>query len=247
MARKTIASLEEEIKVLNRQINEISKANTRLINEKAKLIEAEDNTFENSCLYAQMKKEIDWLNLRVKTKEGILETRNKKIDKQASLIQELLTENENLKKENEELKAEIVEFKDKLSNIQLENTLLKGLNETLKLSKQVDEQIGEQVGEHNRNIGADEELKKKLNRAIERNKAIISDYAKCSKENEQLKNMLKKKHNERGAGRKKKIDDNTINKILLLRNEGLSIRAIAKEVSLSVGSIQNVLKVLKIN
>lgn len=247
MARKTIASLEEEIKVLNRQINEISKANTRLINEKAKLIEAEDNTFENSCLYAQMKKEIDWLNLRVKTKEGILETRNKKIDKQASLIQELLTENESLKKENEELKAEIVEFKDKLSNIQLENTLLKGLNETLKLSKQVDEQIGEQVGEHNRNIGADEELKKKLNRAIERNKAIISDYAKCSKENEQLKNMLKKKHNERGAGRKKKIDDNTINKILLLRNEGLSIRAIAKEVSLSVGSIQNVLKVLKIN
>lgn len=245
MARKTIASLEEEIKVLNRQINEISKANTRLINEKAKLIEAEDNTFENSCLYAQMKKEIDWLNLRVKTKEGILETRNKKIDKQASLIQELLTENENLKKENEELKAEIVEFKDKLSNIQLENTLLKGLNETLKVSKQVDEQIGEQVGEHNRNIGADEELKKKLNRAIERNKAIISDYAKCSKENEQLKNMLKKKHNERGAGRKKKIDDNTINKILSLRNEGLSIRAIAKEVSLSVGSIQNVLKGVK--
>lgn len=245
MARKTIASLEEEIKVLNRQINEISKANTRLINEKAKLIEAEDNTFENSCLYAQMKKEIDWLNLRVKTKEGILETRSKKIDKQVSLIQELLTENENLKKENEELKAEIVEFKDKLSNIQLENTLLKGLNETLKVSKQVDEQIGEQVGEHNRNIGADEELKKKLNRAVERNKAIISDYAKCSKENEQLKNMLKKKHNERGAGRKKKIDDNTINKILLLRNEGLSIRAIAKEVSLSVGSIQNVLKGVK--
>lgn len=245
MARKTIASLEEQIRVLNRQLDEIGKANTRLINEKAKLIEAEDNTFENSCLYAQMKKEIDYLNLRVKTKEGILETRSKKIDKQASLIQELLTENENLKKENEELKAEIVEFKDKLSNIQLENTLLKGLNETLKVSKQIDEQIGEQVGEHNRNIGADEELKKKLNRAIERNKAIISDYAKCSKENEQLKNMLKKKHNERGAGRKKKIDDNTINKILSLRNEGLSIRAIAKEVSLSVGSIQNVLKGVK--
>lgn len=245
MARKTIASLEEQIRVLNRQLDEIGKANTRLINEKAKLIEAEDNTFENSCLYAQMKKEIDYLNLRVKTKEGILETRSKKIDKQASLIQELLTENENLKKENEELKAEIVEFKDKLSNIQLENTLLKGLNETLKVSKQVNEQIGEQVGEHNRNIGADEELKKKLNRAIERNKAIISDYAKCSKENEQLKNMLKKKHNERGAGRKKKIDDNTINKILSLRNEGLSIRAIAKEVSLSVGSIQNVLKGVK--
>lgn len=245
MARKTIASLEEQIRVLNRQLDEIGKANTRLINEKAKLIEAEDNTFENSCLYAQMKKEIDYLNLRVKTKEGILETRSKKIDKQASLIQELLTENENLKKENEELKAEIIEFKDKLSNIQLENTLLKGLNETLKVSKQVDEQIGEQVGEHNRNIGADEELKKKLNRAIERNKAIISDYAKCSKENEQLKNMLKKKHNERGAGRKKKIDDNTINKILSLRNEGLSIRAIAKEVSLSVGSIQNVLKGVK--
>ena len=245
MARKTIASLEEQIRVLNRQLDEIGKANTRLINEKAKLIEAEDNTFENSCLYAQMKKEIDYLNLRVKTKEGILETRSKKIDKQASLIQELLTENENLKKENEELKAEIVEFKDKLSNIQLENTLLKGLNETLKVSKQVNEQIGEQVGEHNRNIGADEELKKKLNRAIERNKAILSDYAKCSKENEQLKNMLKKKHNERGAGRKKKIDDNTINKILSLRNEGLSIRAIAKEVSLSVGSIQNVLKGVK--
>ena len=245
MARKTIASLEEQIRVLNRQLDEIGKANTRLINEKAKLIEAEDNTFENSCLYAQMKKEIDYLNLRVKTKEGILETRSKKIDKQASLIQELLTENENLKKENEELKAEIIEFKDKLSNIQLENTLLKGLNETLKVSKQIDEQIGEQVGEHNRNIGADEELKKKLNRAIERNKAIISDYAKCSKENEQLKNMLKKKHNERGAGRKKKIDDNTINKILSLRNEGLSIRAIAKEVSLSVGSIQNVLKGVK--
>lgn len=242
MARKTIASLEEEIKVLNRQINEISKANTRLINEKAQLIEAEDNTFENSCLYAQMKKEIDWLNLRVKTKEGILETRSKKIDKQASLIQELLTENENLKKENEELKAEIVEFKDKLSNIQLENTLLKGLNETLKVSKQVDEQIGEQVGEHNRNIGADEELKKKLNRAIERNKAIISDYAKCSKENEQLKNMLKKKHNERGAGRKKKIKENTINEILSLRKEGLSIREISLKVGFSIGTVQKVLK-----
>ncbi|MCI7442939.1 MAG: helix-turn-helix domain-containing protein [Clostridium sp.] len=188
MAKKTIASLEEEIRVLNRQLDKISKANTRLINE------------------------------------------------------------------NEELKAEIIEYKDKISNTQLENNLLKGLNETLKLNKDIDKNISqnnnatikmleaenEKLKKENEELkNNNEELQEKLNRAIQRNKAIISDYAKCSKMNEQLKKQLQEV---KQVGRPKRIDDNTVQKVIELRKENKSIRAIAKELNLSVGSVHNIIE-----
>lgn len=229
MARKTIASLEEEIRVLNRQLDEISKANTRLINEKAKLIEAEDNTFQNSCVYAQMKKDIEWLNLRVKTKEGILETKGKKIDKQAKLIQELLTENENLKKENEELKNNNFQ-----KNIEQNN-----IEKVKRLENKIDNLMRENADlKTNAAINAGD-LQIKLDMAKERNKNIISDYAKCSKENEQLKKQLRELETKQ-VGRPKKLNDDTVQKIIELRKAKKSIRAIAKELNISVGSVHNV-------
>ena len=228
MARKTIASLEEQIRVLNRQLDEIGKANTRLINEKAKLIEAEDNTFQNSCLYAQMKKEIDYLNLRVKTKEGILETRNKKIDKQALLIQELLTENEKLKNENEELKID----KDKLSNLQLENNLLKGVNEVLKVQKDIEQNNIEEV--KNENLDS---YKRKAERLEAENDNLKRENADLKTNFEIQINQIKL---DRAVGRPKKISDDIVQKVIELRKAKKSIRAIAKELNISVGSVHNI-------
>lgn len=84
-----------------------------------------------------------------------------------------------------------------------------------------------------------EQFKTKLNRATERNKAIINDYAKCSKINEQLKKQLQEV---KQVGRPKRINDNTVQKVIELRKENKSIRAIAKELNLSVGSVHNIIE-----
>lgn len=51
----------------------------------------------------------------------------------------------------------------------------------------------------------------------------------------------KQKHNERGAGRKKTITDDVIKLICELRKENKSMRAIAKEVNLSVASVHKII------
>ena len=69
------------------------------------------------------------------------------------------------------------------------------------------------------------------------------------KENKELKeelqklkvNSVQKIKNERGAGRKSKITDDIIAIVTMLRLQGKSIRAIAKEVELSVGTVQKII------
>lgn len=64
-------------------------------------------------------------------------------------------------------------------------------------------------------------------------------YEESLKEIESLK---KSKHNERGAGRKKVITQEEINRIFHLHKEqGMSMRGIAREVGYSVALISNIL------
>lgn len=74
---------------------------------------------------------------------------------------------------------------------------------------------------------------------------LINENEELKRENEELKanasEDVVKKHNERNAGRKKKVNDDVINRVISLRKEGKSFRAISKEVGFSVGTVQNIL------
>jgi len=211
MARKTIKSLEEQIERLRELLDGTGEANRRLINELAAMKDLADDNFKKSPLYNEMKKEIDYLNLRIKTKEGILETVNKRVDSQDKWIQDLL-------KENEQLKANAPVHKD--------------------VKNSIDDLKEAESRDSNNNI---EELQKKLNITSERNKAIIKDYAKCSKENEHLKAKLKELEAKQ-IGRPKKLNNEIVQKVIELRKDNKSIRAIAKELKISVGSVHNIIE-----
>lgn len=77
-------------------------------------------------------------------------------------------------------------------------------------------------------------------------RAIIKQLEKqieqLKAENEQLKNnSVQKIKNERGAGRKPKINDDIIRAVTMLRLQNKSIRAISKEVGLAVGTVQKII------
>lgn len=291
MAKKTIASLEEEIKELNERLNSSYKTIEKFMSENSKLRDKADDDFKDSSLYMQMNKKIKNLEMKLKIQDSTINTLKscedrliKQKDEFLDEIEQLKNEIEHLKvapdddikkikyenfmlscelrklkanapsshqkiiNENEELKAEIIEYKDKISNIQLENNLLKGLNETLKMLEAENEKLKKENEElKNNNVHKDieqnnnEELQEKLNRAIQRNKAIISDYAQCSKENQQLKKQLQDLEAKQ-LGRPKKLNDDTVQKVIELRAENKSIRAIAKELNISVGSVHKVIE-----
>lgn len=70
-----------------------------------------------------------------------------------------------------------------------------------------------------------------------------SNIQKLINENEELKvnAPVVHKHNERNAGRKKKVNEDIINKVISLRKEGNSIRAIVKEIGFSIGTVQKII------
>lgn len=79
-----------------------------------------------------------------------------------------------------------------------------------------------------------EELRAKLERAIQRNKRIIQDYSLCSKELQELKN--KKKGGRPGISKEIK------EKVIKLALEGRSQSLIASELGISQKSVSNILK-----
>ncbi len=337
MAKKTIASLEEEIKNLNERLNSSYKTIEKFMSENSKLRDKADDDFKDSSLYMQMNKKIKNLEMKLKIQDSTINTLKscedrliKQKDEFLDEIEQLKNEIEHLKvapdddikkikyenfmlscelrklkanapsshqkiiNENEELKAEIIEYKDKISNIQLENNLLKGLNETLKINKDIDKNISQNnnatikmlEAENEKLKKENEELKNnnfqknieqnniekvkrlenkidnlmrenadlktnaainagdlqiKLDRAIARNKNIINDYAKCSKMNEQLKKQLKELQDKQ-VGRPKKINTDIVQKVVELREAKKSLRAIAKELNISLGSVHNIIE-----
>ena len=66
---------------------------------------------------------------------------------------------------------------------------------------------------------------------------------KLLKEIEELKsnNVVNKIKNERGAGRKTKINDDIIRTVYMLKLQNKSVRAIAEEIGLSVGTAQKII------
>lgn len=71
---------------------------------------------------------------------------------------------------------------------------------------------------------------------------LIKENTWLKEEVDKLKtNNVQKIKNERGAGRKTKINDDIIKRVTILKLKGKSIRAIAKEVELSVGTIHKII------
>ena len=228
MARKTIASLEEEIKKLNERLNSSYKTIEKFMSENSKLRDKADDDFKDSSLYMQMNKKIKNLEMKLKIQDSTINTLKSCEDRLIKQKDEFLDEIEQLKNEIEHLKANAPSSHQKIIN---KNEKLKKENEELK-NNNVHKDI-----EQNNN----EELQEKLNRAIQRNKAIISDYAQCSKENQQLKKQLQDLEAKQ-LGRPKKLNDDTVQKVIELRAENKSIRAIAKELNISVGSVHKVIE-----
>lgn len=255
MARKTIASLEEEIKKLNEMLNSSYKTIEKFMAENSQLRDKADDDFKDSSLYLQMKKKIKNLEMKLKVKDSTINTYKscedrliKQKDEFLDEIEQLKNENDKLKKDNEDLKASlsdvdvqklILEYRnlidkkdsnynslsDKFQKLINENDKLKKENEKLKAN------APEDVGE----------LHIKLDRAIERNKNIIKDYSKCSKENEQLKKHIKELQ-DKHIGRPKKINDDIIQKIIEFRESKKSIRAISSELGVSIGSVHKIIE-----
>ena len=123
------------------------------------------------------------------------------------------------------------------------------LNKELKTTK---EELRELEGKHK---GEVRELKSMVREAlgVACNKELLNLYAntfhKVSKENiclkkeiEELKNgSVQKIKNERGAGRKSKIDNNIIAAVTMLKLQGKSIRKISEEIGLSVGTVHKII------
>ena len=76
---------------------------------------------------------------------------------------------------------------------------------------------------------------------IKKNRDTIQELLN---ENEQLKyngNNVHKIKNERGAGRKTKINDDIIRTVYMLKLQNKSVRAIAEKIGLSVGTVQKII------
>lgn len=78
-----------------------------------------------------------------------------------------------------------------------------------------------------------EELKAKLERAIQRNKRIIQDYSLCSRELYELKNR---------KGGRPRISKEIKEKVIFLANQGFNQVYIARELSISQKSVSNILR-----
>ena len=215
MAKKTIASLEEEIKNLNERLNSSYKTIEKFMSENSKLRDKADDDFKDSSLYMQMNKKIKNLEMKLKIQDSTINTLKscedrliKQKDEFLDEIEQLKNEIEHLKvapdddikkikyenfmlscelrklkanapsshqkiiNENEELKAEIIEYKDKISNIQLENNLLKGLNETLKINKDIDKNISQNNNATIKMLEAENEKLKKENDRRDRKSVV---------------------------------------------------------------------------
>lgn len=236
MARKTIAVLEEEIKNLNDRLNSSYKTIEKFMFENSQLRDKADDDFKDSSLYMQMKKKIKNLEMKLKIQDSTINTLKSCEDRLTKQKDEFLDEIEQLKNEIEHLK---VGPEDDIKKIKYENFRLSC--ELRKIKELKNNNVHKDIEQNNSDFKENEELKKKLDRAKERNKNIISDYAKCSKENEQLKKQLqefKGKH----IGRPKKINDDIIQKIIELRESKKSIRAISNELGVSIGSVHKIIE-----
>lgn len=69
---------------------------------------------------------------------------------------------------------------------------------------------------------------------------LITEVTYANMRIEELEEELKAK-NGRGAGRKKKFDDEVIAKIIQARKENKSVRTIAKEFNCSIGLVQKII------
>lgn len=102
--------------------------------------------------------------------------------------------------------------------------------EVRKLKNMVRETLG---------VSCDEEL---LNLYANTFHKVSEDNISLKKEIEELKNnSVQKIKNERGAGRKSKIDNNIIATVTMLKLQGKSIRKISEEIGLSVGTVHKII------
>lgn len=230
MARETKADLLKQIEELRESLRLAHEANDRLIKQNSILIDNADKEFENSCTYTQMKKEIDTLNLYLKTRDNTIKTYQNRCVKGEETIQELKIENKRL---NSEI-VHVIADKNNLSieldkvnkSIELDNKFYKD-NETMK--NKLDETL----------ILSTQKTSKilKLEKEIEEYRSIVKRL-----EEELKNNDVQKIKNERNAGRKSKIDDDIIRAITMLKLQNKSVRAISKEIGLSVGTVHKIIK-----
>lgn len=119
--------------------------------------------------------------------------------------------------------------------------VIKDLEERLKVQTEANSKLVNDMGamqEKADNSFLNSALHKQLLRDNRKLKATIESKDRIIKQLES--NKVQKIKNERGGGRKPKINDVIIDQVKELRLQGKSIRAIALDVNLSVGSVQKI-------
>ena len=204
MARETKQQLLEKLTSANETI-------LKLNNEIARLIDKENETFENSTEYKQMLKEIDYLKLKNKLAEDSKDHNRRMYEAELKKNDEIIKEFQKLKNENERLKKKR-ERKANENNLELIGQQLQDARDTAdKWHKQLF--IQQQKNK---------ELEKEIEYLVEKNSII-------------------QKHNERGAGRKSRFTQSEIETIKMYRLQGKTIREIAEMFKCSVGLIHKII------
>ena len=85
------------------------------------------------------------------------------------------------------------------------------------------------------------ELQEEYSQISANNIKLIGELTFAESTARELEEQLKAK-NDRGAGRKKKFNDNVVSEIIQARKENKSVRTIAKEFNCSVGLVQKIIK-----
>ena len=150
------------------------------------------------------------------------ETQKERIEK---LEQLLNNANATIERQNKQIDSMIDKADDVFENSVTYKQMLKQI-ETLEMKiKAITD-----TADHNR---------KMYNNELKRNSELIENIQKLKNENK----IIKKTHNERGAGRKSRFTDSQIKEIQLYRSNGKTIKEIADIFKCSVGLVHKIINI----
>ena len=150
------------------------------------------------------------------------ETQKERIEK---LEQLLNNANATIERQNKQIDSMIDKADESFENSSTYKQMLKQI-ETLEMKiKAITD-----TANHNR---------KMYNNELKRNSELIENIQKLKNENK----IIKKTHNERGAGRKSRFTDSQIKEIQLYRSNGKTIKEIADIFKCSVGLVHKIINI----
>lgn len=177
MARET---QKEKIERLEKELDNANNIIQKLNNEITEMIDKADESFENSSTYKQMAKQIETLEIKIKSITDTAEHNRKMYEHELKINEKLYMQNESLKedyekakKENQKLINENSELKDNTNIHKIKNE--RGAGRKREITEEEREEIRKQ-----RSTGKTiKELSNLFNRSVGIIHKIINEKGKC--------------------------------------------------------------------